>query len=455
MIKYVILAIFLVMILVTVYYFYANRINNKLNIKKEQIGSFVYKNRYTKYLRTSSICTLVCFFGVLLSFNVKVESSESLFVSFKDNVEYEEAFKNVGKLRSESVNLPSNTNFKKVVTVEDTLYLVSDGYLIKYSNGTSINTQIDEATDRGLLVYNNNVIVYSNYLDYSLIDIYDNESLILKDSIKINYLILDVTLAGNEIDVITYGKLNKNLSVKISNRGTDYLEYNESCYLDNSNNNKLLCHSKINLNTYDIKQYGLFVSDIYYTKENNIFYFSTNINTRLSLDTSVVFSYDLNKQEIIKDIQIGGLTNYNPVIVGEDIYININLTENDEFLSYILNKELEIISSSEVDNDSILDYMYKDSSFIKFENNVITRFKDGVSLEVELDINISNSYIKLFDIDNDILKVIVEHGNKEVFIMYDYESEELTTINGNYNELLFNAEYLIFVSNGEVKDIKG
>ena len=99
MIKYVILAIFIIMILVTVYYFYANHINNRLNTKKEQIGSYVYKNRYTKYLRTSSVCTLVCFCGVLLSFNVKAEGTESLFVSFKDNVEYEEAFKNVGKLR--------------------------------------------------------------------------------------------------------------------------------------------------------------------------------------------------------------------------------------------------------------------------------------------------------------------------------------------------------------------
>lgn len=455
MIKYVILAIFLVMILVTVYYFYANHINNKLNIKKEQIGAYVYKNRYTKYLGTSSVCTLICFFGVLLSFNVKAESSESLFVSFKDNVEYEEAFKNVGKLRSESVNLPSNTNFKRAVTVEDTIYLVSDGYLVKYSNGISINTEIDEAADRGLLVYKNNVIVYTNYLDYSLIDIYDNESLILKDSIKINYLILDISVNNDMLDVITYGKLNKNLTVKISNRGTDYLEYNESCYLDNSNNNKLLCHSKIDLNTYDIKQYGLFVSDIYYTKENNIFYFSTNVNTRVSLDTSVVFSYDINKQDIIQDIQIGGLTNYNPVIVGEDIYIMINLTENNEFLSYKLNKELDILNTNAIDNDLILDYIYDDNSFIKFEDNVITRFKDGESFEIELDINISNSYIKSFDLKDDILKVILKHSNKEVYIMYNFDIEKLETLTTNYAEIFFINDYVLTLNNGEVKEIKG
>lgn len=455
MIKYVILAIFLVMILVTVYYFYANHINNKLNRKKEQIGSFVYKNRYTKYLRTSSICTLVCFCGVLLSFNVKAEDKVSSFVSFKDNIEYDEAFQNVGKLRSESVNLKVNTNFQKVVSDSEALYLISEGYLVKYVDGNSINTEIDEAFDRGLLVYNDKVIVYSNYADYSLINIYDSENLLLVDTIKINYIILDITVNDNFLDVITYGKLNKKLSLKISNKANDYLEYFESCYLDNSNNNKLLCHSKINLKSYDVKQFGLFVSDIYYTKENDIIYFSTNANTRVTLDTSVVFSYDVREQKIINDIQIGGLTNYNPVIIGEDIYININLTENAEYLSYKLNKKLDIINCNKIDTDLITDYIYLNNSFIKFENNVITRFKYGETKDVELDINITNSHIKSLGVDDDILNVIIKHGNKEMFIMYDFKCDELTTVNSNYDELLFIDGYLLFINNGEVRNIKG
>ncbi len=455
MIKYIILAIFLVMIIVTVYLWYANHINDTLNKKKEQIGAYVYKNKYKGYLRVSGIGCIVTFFSVLLSFNLKVVNNESPFVSFKNNNEYEEAVLSANKLKV-SNNSITILNTKKAVNNTDALFIINEGKLIKYSKEEVISINVEVSDNCGILLYNNMAIVYSNYSNNSKINIYNQMNLECIESINVNYNILDIDIINNDLNIVTYGMLNKKLKVEFEKaKKTDLLEYFEASYLANSNNRQLLCHSKINLKSLDVKQFGLLLSDIYLSEKDDVYYLGTNVNSRIALNTSVIFTYDIQKMNITNSLGIGGFIYNNPVVNGEIIYIDIELKENNEYLNYELNNGLDIKEVKELVDSSFGDYLYTDEYLIYLSGEEIVRY-DLDSMEKEcvmLDINTNFATIKDFVYANDNLQMVINQGNKDIYLKYNFNNNLLEQVN-SYNNLFITNDYLIEINGEKIINIK-
>ncbi len=469
MIKLGFLIIFLLMVALTGYLIYANYLNKKLNKKKEQIGEEIIINKYQRFSRISLACTILI--GSLTVFTFVYKSPvEGIIDNLADDEEYNRLVSDaktdiVEKEIIKAKELNEIRAFKQTIESKDNLYVTTDEEILKI-NKTNLEIEAiinDEVCDQqGLLLYRDKLIVYKIYEEFSEINLYNRQTLELLDEININARIININLKKDSLNVMTFCKLNNKLEFSFIDEEKvikDYLEFDEMDYIIGSINKNIVCHTKINLKNDNVKQYGLCLSDLYYSfGEKNIICTNIFSKNKYEFNKSLIFTYDIDSMRIDGCEKIAGRVYYNPVIDGGRVYVCSNLKDND-YVVYQMDYQLNhCVIKDELIREDLSSYYKLEEQFVSFKDNMIIRYDliSGNVYNVQL-LNIKFNEIQLIDyhLENEMLYMIIENEGC-VILKYNLKNNEVNfeEWSSNYRAFFSKADVVIINDNGDIETKK-
>jgi len=431
--KYIFLGLLVISIILFSYYLYALILNYKLNNKKQYIGEHKTPNRYKVKVRASSVSILVMCFLCIFSFNVGEEVIKPLL----KEVSSKEMFVEISS--SKAIKLSSiSDSYQQLETinalqVDNSLYVSSNNGIIKYDilKETSKTYLLDDVCNSSSVYSNNSVIVgYFNYDKVNVIKVFDLK-LNLINEIEVNSDIVYVGINDSNLDNITINKNYKNLCLSFSNKN-EYLNYNELHYNGNINASEYVVHSKIDLNTFEVKQYGICtVNPVVSTSDYA--YILTDL-TNGSLETKEIYKYDLKTMNVtaIKKVGASHIESF------EASEFGLSMTTSDYIYSFDEDFNLNVINKgniSLVSSDSLV--LEEEIKSIYFNEN--KSIKDYVNIVSTKDYNVYKYAVLKDNYYNIFIKVNTDNN-----ITYKYTSND---------SLAFTNKYLIIYDLLEVKDI--
>ena len=308
----------------------------------------------------------------------------------------------------------------------------------------------NKSKSNGVMLYENKVIAYNVFDEYSDIYLYDVNALELLEYIKVNAEIINISINGNNLDVITYSDIQNELQYNfddfINEEYQDKLVYNEIEYMVGSIHKKLMCHTKINLRNKSVKQYGLCLSDLYYLFDERTI-LCTNIVNRYSVNTTVVLDYDVKNMSMDASNVISGRIYYNPSIEQESIYINSYLKEED-FVVYTLDDQLEVVDiNEEVSRKDITKFYKFRNCFISFEEGQIKtyNFLEHKMEIIEFPIKVDDAKISDYLILDGKMYIITQEQDRVILFEIDINIRDVKY------EILDNNNHYFFTEDGLVE----
>lgn len=431
--KYIFLGLLVISIILFSYYLYALILNYKLNNKKQYIGEHKTPNRYKMKVRASSVSILVMCFLCVFSFNVGEEVTAPLL----KEVSSKEMFEEISS--SKAIKLTSvRDSYQQLETinahqVNNSLYVSSTSGIIKYDilKDTSKTYLLDDVCNSSSVYSDGSFVVgYFNYDNVNIIKVFDLK-LNLINEIEVNSDIVYVGINDSKLDIITVNKNYKNLCLSFSNKN-EYLNYNELHYNGSINASEYVVHSKIDLNSFKVKKYGICTVNPV-VSASDYAYILTDV-TNGSLETKEIYKYDLKTMTVtsIKKVGVSYIESFESSEYGLSMTTSGYIYSFDEdFHLNVINKEyISLVASDSLVLEDEIKSIYLN------ENKSINSYVGVVSTK---DYNVYKYAVLKDNYYNVFIKVNTDNN-----ITYKYTSND---------SLTFTNKYLIIYDLLEVKDI--
>ena len=430
--KYIFLGLLVISIILFSYYLYALILNYKLNNKKQYIGEHKTPNRYKVKVRVSSVSILVMCFLCVFSFNV----GEEMIAPLLKEVSSKEMFEEISS--SKAIKLSSvRDSYQQLETinalqVDNSLYVSSNNGIIKYDilKDTSKTYLLDDVCNSSSVYSDGSFVVgYFNYDNVNIIKVFDLK-LNLINEIEVNSDIVYVGINDSKLDIITVNKNYKNLCLSFSNK-YEYLNYNELHYNGSINASEYVVHSKIDLNSFKVKKYGICTVNPV-VSVSDYAYILTDV-TNGSLETKEIYKYDLKTTvTAIKKVGASYIESF------ESSEYGLSMTTSDYIYSFDEDFNLNVINKGNI-SLVVSDSLVLEDEIKSIYLNENKSIKDYVNIVSTKDYNVYKYAVLKDNYYNVFIKVNTDNN-----ITYKYTSND---------SLTFTNKYLIIYDLLDVKDI--
>lgn len=432
--RYIFLILFVLSMLLFVFYLYAQRMNKKLNQKKQSIGEKQSINRYNKKVSASfCVSAFLCTLSIV-SFSVKMDSAS---INLLNKVSSEDEYYKLSNVSSfEKVSLQKENydivNLQNIINDNENIYVITNEAIIKYDLNKKVNKRYyfdDYFAEVGIYKCNDKLVAFLNNGTNKEIIILDNRLHVL-NNYTVNQEVVYINAQDEMVDIITIHNIKDELVIKDSLKEEE-LNYNEVNYNLNITYTDVLTHSKIDLSTNSIKQYGICGND-FVCGAFEYFYFISD-SSSLKFKSKEIYKYDLKSMNVIAINKIGieDVVSFTCKKNSIEIVSNYNDTK---VLKYSFDEDFKYTSN-------ICDY----SSLNNSESNI---------LDIYLNSNkVTRNFIRLENIVNDgkLIYVTIKKGNETAFIVLD--NDEII-YSCNYNgDAFLNNKYLVIVENNEIEEV--
>lgn len=453
MMKYIYLILAIFCLFFFVYFFFANRLNRNLNIKKRQMAISPIKNKYTK-LMFLSICL---FFVFGMFFVYKVASHDYNELKKIDNAfDYQENLKLVDLNHIKIDNCIEYKESYKSLEDNNYVYLINENSLIKYDIIAKRSTKLlisEEYKIYSIYQNNNYVVCISSNNKNSRLDIVSKYDLSVKNTIIIDGEIKASIINNDEINLIIYNKALKESFKNGYRQNKNEKEYfDELMYIDCCNFDTILTHLKVKFDGFEIHDLSFCVIDEFFVFNQDLYIIFNSFNEDICNNKFYIIKYSYQEMEILNYRSYNGCIYSSPIIVNEKlVVISKDITNNtykrmlvDKYLNVLENQAIEllkinqfnniIIDNTVISNENVLIYNNKYLLSYKYDNNFI--YFD----EYLIDMNAHFEYKILINKSFDELNILscFKENNKIVFsykIDNNYGYFYLDIINEKYGVL--------------------
>ena len=403
------------------FFMYAERLNKELSKKKEKRTLVAYRNKYL-LIRVLTLFVVLAL-GSVLTGKIITEIYDDYGMIYLTN--YNEYEKYISDTRFNYDNINNDYNVDKLAFDMEYAYLLDDGEIVKVDKSGNI------VMSKGCDCFNikDSIYLYKDYLVIlSFKDkgvkfvIYNKDTLTINKIYEVSGRFIYTEKKNNIIHLFLYNNAKID-PFKLGFRtpiGNVVGKIDKLYVMDNTYVSLIVSHYKFNLDTQEVTQIALGLTDLYY-EIDDYYYFAFNVYEKEKKENiSILITYDAEKSIVRKYNVLRGNVFKNPV---KEENLNVISKEGNTYYTYIFDSDLKYLDYFEATSEIELSYnnkkinIYSNNGKVYVYDECIGKVSDATIIKNKLFVNNNNSLhiIDLntgeeteltFDVDLDSYKVI-------------------------------------------------
>ena len=371
MVKYIYLAISLIFVCAFCYFFLANRLNRRLNIKKKQIAVSPIKNKYTKLMFISCIFSFI--FGMMFVLKI-INRDYNELKEINGAIEYYDNYKNYNLVDYSVSNPIKYKVINQTLEDQDNVYYYENNYIYKYQISTSKITKETISSDYNIIsLYQNNdyVALLSNASNKTRIDIINKNDFKIKNTIISDGICDFFTIDNQEINFVLTNEAKKD-SYKngyFQNKSQKVL-FDKMIYIDCTSFNKILTHLKITLKDFKVYNQSICIANGFMAISDDIYIAFDSFNDGKALNKLYVLKYSIKDMNVNNYKTLNGVIYSSPYFVDNRLHLVLDDLESNQKRIVKMDKYLNVLGYSTIDllnkpKDNVIVY---NNNYLNIEN---------------------------------------------------------------------------------------